>query len=333
MDARPLEERAPSGDAMTAPSLLLVRFAAIGDCVMAAWTATAYRKRFPSGNLIWAIDTRCRPVVDDDALVSGIVEFPRDRWKANRWSPATWREQLRTYAGLRKHHFEWGVDLQGHSKTALALRIASPRRRIAVGATDILARRLNPQLSASPDGTHTVQRNHAALCSFGDFELPLRPFMPESTRLQRDPNLISISVGAGSKAKMWQPDRWSEVASEMVARGYDVALLGGPDDPRVVVPGARDCIATIPLRETMRWVARSALHLAADTGTGHMAAAYGVPVVSVFGPTDPRICRPYADDARVLRNGAETASVTVADVLTAIDGVLAATLKGAKCVS
>ena len=73
------------------------------------------------------------PVVDENRLVNSVAEFPRDKWKANRWSPATWREQLRAYAGLRKHKFDWGLDLQGHSKTALALRIAKPKRRLAVG--------------------------------------------------------------------------------------------------------------------------------------------------------------------------------------------------------
>ncbi|MBC8063619.1 MAG: hypothetical protein H7Y17_02220, partial [Chlorobia bacterium] len=41
----------------------------------------------------------------------------------------------------------------------------------------------------------------------------------------------------------------------------------------------------------MSAVAHSTIHLAADTGTGHMAAAFGVPFVSVFGPTDPKLFR------------------------------------------
>jgi ADP-heptose:LPS heptosyltransferase len=318
---------------VSAPSLLLVRFAAIGDCVMAAWAATAYRNAFPDGNLVWAVDLRCRSVVDEEGLVTSVAEFPRDRWKANRWSPATWREQLRAYAGLRKHHFDWGVDLQGHSKTALALRIAKPKQRISVAATDALARRINPLLAPSPPGTHTVERNHAALSTFGEFELPERPIMPGAATTQRDPKLITISVGAGSKVKMWLPERWSTVAAEMLARGYEVVLLGGPDDPRVAVPKARDCIAKIPLAETMRLVAKSHLHFAADTGTGHMAAAYGVPVVSVFGPTDGREYRPYTRLGRVLRNGNDTSAVSVEEVLAAADDLLTPVRKGESCVS
>ena len=328
-----MEERQTGGNVLSAPSLLIVRFAAIGDCVMAAWTATAYRNQYPGGNLVWAVDLRCRAVIDETRLVSSVAEFPRDKWKANRWSPSTWREQLSAYAGLRKHHFDWGLDLQGHSKTALALRIAKPKRRVAVGATDALAGRLNPMMPPCPEGTHTVDRNHIALQSFGEFTLPERPIMPDDAGTQRDPKLVTISVGAGSKAKMWVPERWSAVATGMLSRGYDVILLGGPDDPRLELPGATDLVAKIPLAETINWVARSAVHLAADTGTGHMAAAYGVPVVSVFGPSDERRFRPFTQMGRVLRGGPETQSVSVEQVLAAADELLALTSKGKACVS
>ncbi|HLK14092.1 MAG TPA: glycosyltransferase family 9 protein [Fimbriimonadaceae bacterium] len=309
-----------------------MRFAAIGDCVMAAWAATAYRDKYPDGKLVWAVDPRCSAVVETDRLVTSLAEFPRDKWKSGRWSPSTWREQLQTYAGLRRHRFDWGVDLQGHSKTALALRIAKPMRRIAVGATDLLARRMNPQLAPSPDGTHTVERNHTALGTFDEFELPERPMMPAVTG-GRDAKLVTISTGAGSKQKMWLPERWSEVAAGLIAEGFRVTMLGGPDDPRVEAPGVEDLVAKIPLVETMGWVARSALHLSADTGTGHMAAAYGVPVVSVFGPSDDRRFRPFTKEGVVLKSGATTAEIGAEEVLAAAERLLSGAAKGSACAS
>lgn len=326
-----MEERPTGRHAVTAPSLLLVRFAAIGDCVMAAWAGTAYRTRYPEGTLVWAVDRRCRPVVDEMRLVTEVAEFSRERWKANRWSPRTWREQLRAYAGLRRFRFDWGVDLQGHSKTALALRIANPKRRVAVDATDAVAARLNPRLPPCREGTHTVERNHAALCTFDAFELPERPLVPNSNAVRREPRLATISTGAGSRAKMWIPERWSAVAAELRAKGFKVVLLGGPDDPRVTIDGVIDLVAKVPLAETIDWVARSTIHLAADTGTGHMAAAYGVPVVSVFGPSDDQKYRPFTSLGRVLRHGNQTAAVTVDDVMEAAAALL--TLNDPTCAS
>lgn len=301
---------------------------------MAAWAATAYRDRYPDGKLVWAVERRCRAMVDEERLVTSVVEFPRDKWKKNRWSPATWAEQLRTYARLRKHRFDWGLDLQGHSKTALALRIANPKRRLAVDATDFLAKQLSPLVgTVSTTVVHTVVRNHGALQEFGEFNLPVRPLMPGLGGARRDPKLVTISVGAGSVAKMWPVERWGAVASELMARGFEIALLGGPDDPRIEVPGARDGIDKLSLAETRNLVACSTLHLAADTGTGHMAAAYGVPVVSIFGPSDDRRFRPYTQLGRVLRSGPETQAVSVAQVMAAVEELLGQTSTGKACVS
>lgn len=309
---------------MSSPRFLLVRFSAIGDCVMAAWAATAIRKKYPDGFLCWAVESRCAAVVDRKHLVTQACEFPRDRWKRKRWSPNTWREQVAIYSRLRGLKFDYGLDLQGHSKTALCLRLAKPKKRVASRATDSLAAKLNPVYGVKPDQTHTVEWNHEVLCSLGDFELPIHPLMPlrdeawESARAHLgDGRIASISVSAGQSDKAYAPDRWREVASHLVRDGFQVVFLGGPSDSPIDGPGTVDLVRKLPLDQTMAVVAHSAIHLAGDTGSGHMAAAYGVPLVSVFGPTNPNVYRPYSDLAVVLREGRDTANVPAERVIEA----------------
>ena len=74
---------------MSAPRFLLVRFSAIGDCVLSAWAATAIRHKYPEAYLCWAVESRCAAVVDRQRLVTRVCEMPRDRWKKARWSPKT----------------------------------------------------------------------------------------------------------------------------------------------------------------------------------------------------------------------------------------------------
>jgi len=308
-----------------APRFLLVRFSAIGDCVMAAWAATAIREKHPEAFLCWAVESRCAAVVDRQQLVTRAWEFPRDRWKRRRWSPNTWREQLASYARLRQLRFDFGVDLQGHSKTALCLKIAAPKRRISARATDSLARRLNPVVGEKPVELHTVEWNHRTLQEFGDFELPWRPIMPrlEEARAAAAEHIpggrpiASISVSAGQEDKAYPADRWREVADGLLKAGWRVVFLGGPTDTPIEHEGSIDLVRKLPLAQTMAVVAMSDVHLAGDTGTGHMAAAFGVPVVSVFGPTDPAVYRPYSHEAAVLREGTSTANIPSERVLAA----------------
>lgn len=310
---------------MSAPRLLIVRFSAIGDAVMAAWTATSFRNRHPEGLLVWAVESRCAAVVDRSVLVDECAEFPRDRWKSMRWSPEAWRQQLRAYTGLRRHRFDFGLDLQGHSKTALCLRLSGARRRLATRATDAIAARLNPLLPPLAPPCHSVERSHSGLTFFGDYTLPTRPLMPPAVEVPGAPEadrLITISVSAGQADKAYPADQWGLVAEDLIRGGWTVAFLGGPTDRPIDVKGALDFVGRLDLASSMELVRRSRLHLCGDTGSGHMAAALRVPVVSVFGPTDPAQFRPYTSTGKVLRHGIRTGDVPVQEVLAAAQELL-----------
>lgn len=325
--SRPLEKRAPARSSLAmSASYLIVRFSAIGDCVMASYIATAIRIAEPDSRITWAVETRCLPVLAVGKLLNDIVDFPRDRWRRSRWSPKVWSEQLGRFARLRARKFDFGMDLQGHSKTALCLRIANPKRRIAAFATDRLAQALNPVAPGEPNGRHRVERMLETARVFGSFELPLKPIMP-SVKSRGDlrlpmGRLASISTGAGALNKQYPARQWESVAVGLQRLGFGVVLLGADSDPRVRFAGAIDEVGQWDLASTMSAVAASDIHLAADTGTGHMAAAFGVPFVSIFGPTDPKLFRPYSDRGKVLRASATPGDVEPSDVLAAVEDLI-----------
>ena len=311
---------------VSAPRFLIVRFSAIGDCVMAAWTATALRNRHPDAFMCWAVESRCAPVIDRVDLASQVESMPRDRWKKAPWSPATWRSQVARYTSLRRLRFDVGIDLQGHMKTALCLRIAGPKVRLAARAVDGVAARLNPAPDERPPGMHLVEWHAHVLQSLGDYPYPERPIMPcdpkaarlLGERLGDGRPLATIAVSTGRPSKSYPEEGWGEVAQGLIERGYRVAFLGGAADRAVEVADAIDWVGKLDLTSTLEAVRLSAVHLAADTGTGHIAAALGVPVVSIFGPTDPAEYRPYTHRGRTLRQGDRTSSVLPSTVLDAV---------------
>lgn len=307
-------------------SILIVRFSAIGDCVMAAYVATAIRSAKPGSRLTWAIETRCRAMLNESSLLNEVVDFPRDRWRKQRWSPRVWREQLAKFAQLRKQSFDYGIDLQGHSKTAICLRIARPKKRIAAFATDSLAKRLNPMAPGDPDGKHRVERMADTAGVFFSLSLPDRPLMPTpigkaDLEIGERP-LVTISTGAGAVVKQYPAAKWAEIGARLAGQGHQVVFLGAASDPQVNAPGTISRVGQWNLSQTMSAVAHSTIHLAADTGTGHMAAAFGVPFVSVFGPTDPVLYRPYSQNGVVLHASGNPADTTVEQILGAVQKLL-----------
>jgi ADP-heptose:LPS heptosyltransferase len=309
---------------------LVVRFTAIGDCVMAVPVASAIRAKYPDAHITWAVEPYCSPVIDTERLVNEAILFPRDDWQRHRWSPKTWRDQLKTYLSMRGRNFDIGIDLQGHAKTAMCLRLAKPRKRIAVAAKDLVAKRLNPKVEVGRMDKHTIEHGLFALSKLEDFPTDVQFIMPRlraeceavSKRLTNGKPLATISISAGGSAKIYPVDRWATVAQGLISRGFQVAFLGGPKDPASPLPSARDWVGKLTLRESMAAVSLSAIHLAADTGSGHMAAAYNVAVVSVFGTTSVRWYRPYTSNGIVLDGQGAISAITPDQILDASDRLL-----------
>lgn len=282
---------------------LIVRFSAIGDCVIAAWAVTAIRQRLAEATIDWAVDDHCADVVDQGRLVDRKILFPRRRFKASRWTPRTWRDQLAWYARLRERRYDIGVDLQGHTKTALCLAFAKPKRRAAAFATDAFARKLCPPVGERPKGMHQVDWMMRTISALGDFEKPAKPIMPATDARQwkqLGSPLVSIPVGTGHPSKTLPARKWAEIGRMMSDAGWTVAFFSGPEVQFSAPGGTHGFSGKTTLSELCSVVAASDLVIAADTGMGHMAAAYGIPVVSLFGPTDPESFRPYAQKGKVL---------------------------------
>lgn len=135
---------------------------------------------------------------------------------------------------------------------------------------------------------------------------------------------VVIGINPGSTyggAKRWLPERFAEVAQRLSrqvhhAQGRPVAVmilgaqgeeaLGGEIAGRI---GGR-CVVlsgTTTIRELMAATKRCALLVTNDTGPMHIAAAFGVPVVAIFGPTDWRTTAPYGQAQGIVREPVDCA--------------------------
>ncbi len=134
--------------------------------------------------------------------------------------------------------------------------------------------------------------------------------------------LIGLNPGSTyGGAKRWLPERFAEAADRLV-RTHE-AERG--NRAHVVIVGAKgeepvgDAIAGLmqskalrlagrtSVRELMALIKRCGLFLTNDTGPMHIAAAFGVPVVAVFGPTDWRRTSPFRQDDSIVRSPVDCA--------------------------
>ena len=95
--------------------------------------------------------------------------------------------------------------------------------------------------------------------------------------------------------KMWRPAAWVELAQQLKTRGLEVVLTGGTDAAELAyvdaiareIPGAVNLAGKLTLSQTACLLQRARAYVGPDTAVTHMAAAAGVPVISLYGATNP----------------------------------------------
>ena len=109
---------------------------------------------------------------------------------------------------------------------------------------------------------------------------------------------LRVAIGAGASygsAKCWLPERFAEVANRMMAESdAEVILFGTANETAVsnaIVAGLKrkpiDLTGKTAIAELPALLSRCQLFIGNDSGAMHVASAVGLPVVAIFGPTDP----------------------------------------------
>jgi ADP-heptose:LPS heptosyltransferase len=118
--------------------------------------------------------------------------------------------------------------------------------------------------------------------------------------------------GSAAKLKEWPLGRWVALAEDFAADQYDIALTGAASQQLLndsVIAEVKASLrhrmtnaAGSSLRETLWLLSNAELVVSVDTGVMHMAAALGVPLVALHGPSSPRRWGPVSEKALVVES-------------------------------
>jgi heptosyltransferase-2 len=280
----------------------------VGDAIMAMPALRAVRQRHPDAS----IGIVARPYVADIYREQQVCDelIPYDPNGEHRgWSG---REKLA--AELRGRKFEVALLLQNAFDAAwLAWRSQIPQRiGYASDARSLLLTKAIPVPKPGEIPPHEkfyyleLLRRAGWLDQLTDEpHITLRVSDASRQRAAQillesgaRPHAIRIAVGAGASygsAKCWPPDRFAKALNAMLSHTEaDVILFGTPGELPVSAAIASELQRT-PINLTGKTsiadlpalLSQCHLFLGNDSGAMHVAAAVGLPVVAVFGPTDP----------------------------------------------
>lgn len=284
------------------PETLIVRLPNwLGDTVMAVPALRALRARLAAARL--ALVGPWASLLAGQGLGDVLVSYSR-----------SWSGRLRAADAARVLSADIALLLPNSFEAALAAWYWGARRRIGF-ATSGRGWLLSDALPLPAPRLHQVDEY---LCLLKPLGVPVAAREPRLAPPPQDADerrsvrallaqagvgpgqgpIIGIHLGATfGPSKLWPSDRIAELCTRLAQDGDTPVLLGTADDvPLAEAVGRRVTVASLTGRDHPGLLPALLAELDAlvcgDTGVGHLAAALGTPVVTLFGPTDPRLTAP-----------------------------------------
>jgi ADP-heptose:LPS heptosyltransferase len=282
----------------------IIRLRSLGDCVLTTPALDILKRARPDLRVAVMVEDRFRDIFEGNPDVEEIL--PPRLAALRRWRPALC---LNFHGGPRS---AWMTALScaryragfGHYRRRWAYNVHIPRAQEILGAERKV---------------HTAEHLASAMFYLGAerVEIPGAKLVIQDGRQKRLPHCCAIHPVAATAEKTWRADGFLAVAERLKSCGMETVFIGAAGDDLSPFRAYRT-VAGAPLSEIKALLAGAALFVGNDSGPAHMAAAFGVPSVVVFGPSDPAIWGPWRTASEVVRSPAGIGGVEIGQVLDAL---------------
>jgi heptosyltransferase III len=263
--------------------MAIIRLRSLGDCVLTT-PALAILKQFrPDLQVAIMVEDRFREIFEGHPDIDEIL--PPRIGSLRRFRP---QFCLNFHGGPRS---AWMTALSGasaragfgHYRHQFAYNVRIPRAQQILG----IARKV-----------HTAEHLASAMFYLGApvGEVPRANLVaPTSDRR----GVVAIHPFATQPGKAWPPGRFAELAHRLEISGFQVVVIGAAAEDFSPFRQFR-VLRGAPLTAVASLLASASLFAGNDSGPAHMAAAFGIPSIVLFGTSDPEIWGPWRAPAEVL---------------------------------
>jgi len=288
--------------------VLIVKLGAIGDVIMAIPAVLALHEG--GAQIDWVCGPTVAPllacypwirliIADDRAILTGSV-------------PKRLLALAKLWKQIGRFEYELSATLYYDARYKLLTLPVRSRRKIRLSWTARDSRLI-------PARHHTdeyvrILLDQADTCRVQS-TAPTRPEQLPKSPLPLPSKAIRVAIVPGGASNMlrqqvlrrWPVARYVELTRELIIRGYEVVLLGGPDDvwvkPEFAQLPVLDTIGVLSLPEVVAVCDSCDVVVAHDTGPMHLAALSNAALVCLFGPTDPGNFMPQRKKVRGIWGG------------------------------
>ncbi len=306
--------------------VLIIKLSALGDIVHTLPVLHCLKETWPECQVDWITGEVGKGLLEKHPLIDKVIVYPRRQLGHLAKNPVDWPKLWKELKSLRKKlktgSYDIALDLQGLFKSGLITALSGAKIKAGFDKTREYSHLfLNYKAPAYDPDRHAVLRYLdlaqfiGASCNEVKF-----PILVEKQHLEKAQNLVDW-CGIGNKrfvilipGTIWQTKRWTtssfaELALLMQRKlGLESVIIGGSQDKELgteihhlSMGVARDLTGHTDLKTLSALFKMACLGVSTDTGPMHLAAACGLRLVALFGPTAPWRTGPYGKDHVVIR--------------------------------
>lgn len=291
-------------------NILVTRLRFMGDIILTTPLLAALKQNFPDAKISYLAEKPYISLLENHPYVDELLPLKR----------SDSGQTAKLYAQVLFKKFDLAIDLFGNPRSALLTWLSGAKMRIG---GDFRGRRHFYSHPIKNDGSPktAIEFHLFYLAPLNLSFTPTKPTIyPTKSELEWAQNyleqhsfdltktIIGIHPGATWPAKKWLPDRFAQVANQLVKDGNQVLFTMGPGEEGLLENVISQCDfgpvkpKVLSLRHLAAVLQNISLYISNDCGPLHLAPAVGTPTVGIFGPGEPDIWFPYpkADGHRLV---------------------------------
>lgn len=295
-------------------NILIIKPSALGDIVMALPALSSLRASFPDAKISWFVRSEYAPLLDSVDGIDDIILF--DRRLLGKWwyNPKAFAALVHLVARLRRADFDFVIDLQGLLRTALFAWLARCKKRFGMKVSREFAGLFyTHKITRDDKSIHLIDYYQkiasAAGASVKSCKVNLRPTSRAVDSIAglltehgiRSDRYAVFVPGSAQAFKCWPVQNFAALADK-VRSTFDLPIIAvgtiAEKELAQMLKSASnvqitDLAGLTDIPQLTALLGGAKVVVSNDTGPGHIAAALGVPVVLIFGATNPARIRPY----------------------------------------
>ncbi len=305
-------------------NLLIVKLSAIGDVIHTLPSLAALRRLYPEAHITWVVEEAAADLVLGHPLLDRVLIFRRKNWisdlRKGRFQ-AVRREAGEFIAQLRDRRYDLVIDFHGLLKSSFVVFLSKGKRKLGYDSWQEMSKLFINEKIPEDMNKHAVDRyldfprHLGAKPAPPEFILPALPQAEtHSDALLAHHGLekkkyIAVNPVALWETKLWDDAKFAKLADIISEKLKIPVVFTGRDKETLDKITAKMSTkginiggqTTLPELANIYKNARAVI--TTDSGPMHLAAAVGVPVIALFGPTDPARTGPYGAGHTVIRAG------------------------------